>query len=209
MYGTDDTPRWYVGPNTGTQGANAFTGPLYTVTGSYFVVPWTGAFANQVGDISFSFSSATTGTLTYSVNSVTVTKNIVRQTWKNNVLTGNYVGGTTAFGSGCGGNGGVLISGFMTVSQSTPSITMVVNFSTATQQPGRCTYSGSYTQTGSLGNIDGGTFNCTIGGVGNALVGSFSIAEITNSRNGFNGRFTGQDQFCSYSGYFGGIKDVF
>jgi hypothetical protein len=26
--------------------------------------------------------------------------------------------------------------------------------------------------------------------------------------NGVSGRFTGQDQNCNYTGYFGGIKDV-
>ena len=209
VYGTDGTPRWYVGSNVSSSGANSFTGLLYSVTGSYFGAGWSGATGTEVGNITLSFSSATTGTLNYRVGNVIVTKHIVRQSWRNDSLTGNYIGGTTARGASCGGSGGILISGELTVTHSSPSISMIVDFVNSVGASGLCTYAGTYAQVGSIGAINGGSFNCTIGGVSNALVGTFSIAEITNSRNGFNGRLTGQDQFCAYTGFFGGIKDVF
>ncbi len=209
VYGTDGTPRWYVGPSTASNGANSFTGQLYSVTGSYFGASWTGATGTPVGTITLSFNSDSTGTLTYQVGNVVVTKNIVRQSWRNDSLTGNYIGGTTARGASCGGNGGILISGELTVTHSSPSISMFVDFVNSANQSGRCTYTGTYSQVGSIGAINGGSFNCTIGGVNNALFGTFSVAEVTNSRNGFNGRLTGQDQFCAYTGFFGGIRDVF
>ena len=207
VYGTDGTPRWYVGPSTASNGANSFTGLLYSTTGTYFGTGWTGSGFIQAGTITFGFTSATTGTLSYTVGNVTVTKNIVRQSWRNDVLTGNYIGGTTARGpSSCGDD--ILISGELRVTHSSPSISMIVTFVSGAGQLGTCTYSGTYSQVGSIGAITGGSFNCTIGGVSNALFGTYSIAEITNSRNGFNGRLTHQDQFCTYTGFFGGIKDV-
>ena len=207
VYGTDGTPRWFVGPNTASSGANSFSGPLFTVTGSYFGAPWTGATGTQVGNINFTFNSDSTGTLTYNVGAVTVTKSIVRQGFRNDNLSGNFIGGTTARGPAC--PNGILISGELTVNHSNPPISMSVQFVNSNQQVGQCNYTGNYSQVGSLGAINNGQYTCNIGGTPNALVGTFSIAEITNSRNGFNGRITGQDQFCSYTGFFGGIKDVF
>jgi hypothetical protein len=211
VYGTDGTPRWFVGPSTSSGNGTFFSGPLFTVTGSYFGGPWTGVNATQVGTISFSFDSVTTGSMTYVVNGVSVTKSIVRQGWRNDFLGGNYIGGTTAFGSSCGGNGGILIHGELTVSHDTTSqaISMFVDFVNANQNPGRCTYSGRYSQIGSVGSISNGTYNCTINGSPNAITGTFTVDEIRNTRSGFNGRINGTTQFCPYSGYFGGIKDVF
>jgi hypothetical protein len=31
---------------------------------------------------------------------------------------------------------------------------------------------------------------------------------VDASQNGLNARFTGSDQFCTYNGFFGGIRDV-
>jgi len=60
-----------------------------------------------------------------------------------------------------------------------------------------------------MGAVNNGTYNCTIGGAQNAVTGSFSISELSNTRNGINGRIAGTTQFCSYGGFFGGIRDVF
>jgi hypothetical protein len=34
------------------------------------------------------------------------------------------------------------------------------------------------------------------------------MTEVDVSRNGFSATFSGQDQFCRYNGYFGGVRDV-
>lgn len=208
VYGPDGTARWFVGPSVGTTGStNSFSGPLYSVTGPFYGAAWTGVSATQRGSFTFNFSSVTQGTMTYNVDSVTVTKNITRQQWRNDNLSGNYIGGTVSVGPNC--TGGVLISGEMTVNHTQPNITMFVDFVTAAGQPGRCNYAGTYTQTGSLGTITGGSYNCTINGVANSITGTFSVTEIANSRNGFNGRIAANDNFCSQTGYFGGVRDVF
>jgi len=210
IYGSDQKPTWYVASNMSPTGNNAFGGPLYSFTGSYFGAPWTGhGPANQVGNINVVFNTATTGTLTYNVGGVVVTKNIIRQSWRVDNLTGNYIGGTTAIGSQCGGNGGILINGELTVSHQGPTFNFTVDFVNGSGQQGRCTYAGSYSQVGSMGTVNNGSYNCTIGGAANAITGNFTITELVNSRNGINGRIAGTTQFCSYAGYWGGIKDVF
>jgi hypothetical protein len=210
VYGTDGTPRWYVGSNVSATGQTTFSGPLYSVVGTYFGSPWVASAVGvtPVGNIAFTFSSTTEGSMTYNVNNVVVTKPIIRQTWRADVLTGNYLGGQAAFGAGCGGNGDRSINGFLTVNHTNPTVTMFIDFTTVAGQNARCNYNGTYSQVGSLGSITNGTFSCTVAGT-TQNSGTFSMSEIRTSRNGFNGRYAAQDQFCSYAGQFGGIKDVF
>jgi len=210
VFGPDNTPHWYVASNVNSTGINTFSGQLFNIgVGSYFGAPWTGISGIQaVGNIAFTFATATIGTMVYTVNNVQIAKNIVRQGWRNEVLTGNYIGGTTAIGSACGGDGSVFISGVLLVTHNQPNITMTVDFLNS-GQPSRCTYNGTYSQVGSLGAIDAGTYSCNLDGNANALFGTFSVSEMRSTRNGFNGRIDGTKQNCSYSGYFGGIRDVF
>ena len=211
VYGPDNKPTWYVASNMSPTGNNAFGGPLYAFTGPYFGAAWTQVSPpNQVGNINVVFNTATTGTLTYNVGGVTVQKQIIRQTWRNDNLSGNYIGGTIAQGAQCGGsNGGILIHGELTVNHAGPTMNMVVDFVNSVGQTGRCTYSGQYSQVGSIGAVNNGTYNCTIGGAQNAVTGNFTISELANTRNGINGRIAGTTQFCSYGGFFGGVRDVF
>ena len=34
------------------------------------------------------------------------------------------------------------------------------------------------------------------------------MSEIAGSANGFNAKFTGSDNLCTYNGFFGGVRDV-
>ena len=45
---------------------------------------------------------------------------------------------------------------------------------------------------------------------GNATTnaGTFSMTAIDSQLNGFHARFAGRDQFCTYSGRFGGTRDA-
>src|SRR4051812_33032602 len=175
VYGPDGKPTWYVASNMSPTGNNAFGGPLYAFTGAYFAAPWTPVSPpQQVGTINVAFSSATLGTLTYNVGGASVTKTIVRQTWRNDNLSGNYIGGTTASGASCGGNGGILIHGELTVAHSNSAINMRVDFVNGSGQSGTCNYTGNYSQVGSLGAVNNGSYNCTIGGQANAVTGTFT-----------------------------------
>jgi hypothetical protein len=189
-------------------GTNTFSGPLFNVgTGTWFGAPWTGiSGVQQVGSITFTFGAATTGTMVYTVDGVQVTKSIVRQTWAGENLAGNYIGGLVGAGGNCGANG-IIVHGELTVEHGA-NVRMTTEFTNSSGQDGTCVYTGSYSQVGSLGQINNGSHNCTINGQTNAVVGTFSISEIRVTRNGFNGRISGSDNVCTYTGFFGGIKDV-
>jgi hypothetical protein len=214
VYGTDTAPRWFVAPAiqpspAGSQ--NVFTGQLFQTTGPSFTATTFDPNAvtkTVVGTITFTFDTATTGTLQYVVNGVAVTKRIVRQTWRNNVLTGTYIGGLTATSTNCSGvpNGAVLIFNALTVQHSGGQASMKVDFVNGTGQTSQCIFSGPYTQAGKLGSITG-PWNCTVGGAA-SNAGNFTLSSLEANTNGFTGKFHGTDQFCTYDGQFGGVRDV-
>jgi hypothetical protein len=81
-YDAAGRPLWLsMSEGRGTTGA-AFTGALYRSTGPAFnavpFTPITAANLTQVGNMSFSFTDGNTGTMTYTVNGVQVTKSIRR-----------------------------------------------------------------------------------------------------------------------------------
>ena len=209
IYDQANQPHWYVASNVVNTGGSNFSGQLFNIgSGTYFGAPWAGISGVQaVGNIAFQFSSPTQGSMTFSINNVQVTKPIVRQSWRIDNLTGNYIGGLTARGPGC--DTGLLVNGDLTVTHSQPNISFRVDFVNASNQPGVCTFNGIYSQVGSVGAVNSGNFTCTINNVPNAFAGSFSMSETYNNRNGFAGAISGTSQFCSFNGYFGGTRDVF
>jgi hypothetical protein len=215
VYGPDNQPRWYVASAVRTVGASQtqFTGTLYSTMGSAFSAPWSPSalVVTEVGAITFNFTSIGAGTMTYTVNNTPVTKSIQRQTWTNQVLTGNYIGGLTAQATNCTGgvsNGPILIADFLQVDHRSPfNPVFRVDFTNAVGQDGVCTFTGNYTQEGRLGR-SAGTYSCQIAGASNAPVGNFTMTDIEVSMNGITSRFTGTSQNCTWNGFFGGIKDV-
>ena len=65
---------------------------------------------------------------------------------------------------------------------------------------------GTYSQAGHIGTLTG-TWSCTLGTTPYNQ-GTFTMSAIQSSTTGFSAQFTGRDQFCTYSGQFGGVKDV-
>jgi len=210
VYGSDNTPRWYVSTLQGAGDNVTFRGDLLMVgTGTFFGAPWTGiGNVQNVGTMSFVFASATTGTMTYTVNGTTVTKSIVRQSWHSDDLSGTYMGGVTGFGSTCGSTGRVRVAGALVVTHTPPAIAMALTFNVAPNS-GVCSYQGTYSQTGSVGSIGAGSYHCDVNGVANAVTGSFTVDEIRATRNGWLGRITVVSPQCNYAGYIGGVKDSF
>jgi hypothetical protein len=210
VYGTDNSPRWYTA--TMRPSGAAFSGPLAQTTGPYFGA---GTFnsgtvtATVVGNMTVAFGNQYSGTLTYQVNGVNVTKSITRQTFGEQTIGGRYLGGLTAQGTNCRNapNGAILIFDTLTVSQSGRNVSMLVQFTSNQGQASQCTFAGALTAQGRVAQVTNGTWNCTYGGSpGNA--GSFTLEMLDASQQGFSSRFTGTDQFCSYNGFFGGVKDV-
>ena len=210
VYGADNTPRWYFTGSGLTLSGSTLSGPLNSTTGPYFGAPYNASLVTSttVGTMTIAFNGPNNATLTYSVNGVNVSKPIQRLSFRTNNLTGHYLGGLTANGSGCSGvaNGPILIFDNLNVTQSGNALTMTVSFNNANGTASTCTFSGTYTPTGRLGTASG-NFNCTFGtSPGNT--GTFTLSAIDAGIYGFSSSFSGRDQFCTYNGQFGGVRDV-
>ena len=130
----------------------------------------------------------------------------VERTWMNVLFRTNM----TAVASSCGNsanNGPALIFGDLTVTQNAGSLSFRVDFYNSANLPSTCIFTGAYTPEGRLGRVTNGTMSCT---QGNSSVnqGTFSMTELDVSNNSLSATFTGGDQFCQYSGRFGGTRDV-
>ena len=222
VYDTTTAPHWYVASDLEPQtpgNTTSWSGSLVSTTGPFFgASPFNPASVTNtvVGSMTINFTSDTTATLLYTVNGAVITKSIQRQTFRGNVLTGNYLGGLTATSSNCTGvnNAPILVFELLTVAhsspQSTPStVTLTVDFNPnangVTQS--RCTFTGPYVQSGKLGSITNGSWSCTVNGQA-ANHGSFNMTQIEANTNGLSSKFHGSDQFCTYDGQFGGLRDI-
>jgi hypothetical protein len=213
VYGSDGTPRWFVSTME-SGGTTAFSGDLYSTTGTYY---GTNPFnpnigVTKVGTMAVNFVSAYGGSLQYVVNGVTVNKTVVRQSFRNNNIAGSYMGGMAATGSNCHNgvtNGAAFINGGLVVTQNGQNVSMAVSFFNGGGLPTVCTYSGVLAAQGVLGQIANGTFSCLVNnGSGNSQsnAGNFNLDNMTMTQDGFSGVFTGSDQYCTYNGWFGGVK---
>ena len=209
VYGSDNTPRWYYASGL-TGSTTNFSGTLYRTMGTYFAAPWNPAQlsgAIVVGSMTINFTSPTAATLSYSIDGANVTKSLVRNTFRENNLAGHYLGGFVANAAQCSvqSPGGLFIVNELTVEHNSSSPRFTVVF-TSGNASSTCTFSGPYVQQGKVGSITNGTWACA-GGATNA--GTFSMTEIYANQNGISAKWTGRDNICgSYSGYFGGVRDV-
>jgi hypothetical protein len=161
VYDTNGQPTWFVGPDTAFTGATGltqhFTGPLYRTTGPYFgAATFNAASVNvvQVGTVSFDAPTSTTGTLTYSVNGVTVTKSVQRQTWRTESIAGSYRGATIGTFTGCPGTSSVDNPNTLTITQTGTSV-IINEFGTQAGVAYSCRYTGTLTQNGKVATITG------------------------------------------------------
>ncbi len=207
VYGPDGTARWYSASDlSSSNGGTTWTTTLAQTTGPYFGAAWTGnAQATAVGTITINFNGPNSGTLSYTVNGVPVTKNITRFSLRANDLTGHYLGGALAK---CADGSGILIFDTLKVTQSATSILMNVVWNVTATVIGNCDFNGTYTTQGRLAAVSG-NFSCTYSNNASGNVGTFSVSNIESSQHGFSGAFSATDQFCSMNGHFGGLKDVF
>ncbi len=211
IYRADGSPYWVTGQlqKVGTSGLATspavFTGPVYETHG-----PWFGGAFNSaavgyqyVGTATFSAPTALNATLQYSIDGVSVTKNIERQTLSNINFSSQYAGGTVYQLSQCipsqSSNNGRTISdtGLLTVVQSGTSFHM-----DAVGQDANCSFNGTYLQNGSLGQVNG-NYSCLTG-----EVGTFTMYAMQWTLYGMTAGVTGQSQFCRFNGFLGGITGL-
>ena len=208
VYGSDNTARWFSATLTPIGGSTNWSGGLDQTTGSYYGTTWNNASVthNIVGTMAITFNSANAASLTYSVNSLQVTKQISRFSFRAPNLAGHYLGG--AVGT-CSNGTPILIFDTLTIAQSGTGIAMQVDFFDSQGRASRCTFNGTLNTTGRTGTI-GGNYTCQIPLGANANAGNFTVSNLDTAISGFNWTFTASDQFCpgGMSGYFGGVKDV-
>ncbi|HUH91606.1 MAG TPA: hypothetical protein VL742_00480 [Casimicrobiaceae bacterium] len=139
------------------------------------------------------------GLLSYTVDGVAVSKSAIRQTLVNENYSGHFGGGFHETDTNCTNpffNGTTENIGVLNVSQNSSAIVMA-----AVSNSGSCSYSGTLTQYGQMGDVVG-TFACT-----NGANGSFHIFEFQVTDYSIIGRFTAASAStgCQASGWFGGL----
>ncbi len=203
VQGLTKEPTWFSGQMT--EGANGvWNGPLFITTGSFFGGPWNPADVNttQVGNITFSPSSPTSGTLTYNVGSTVVTKMISRQTLKRIPLGGSYSGSLLSIFSGCTNpaeNGPLTLFNFLNVTQTSGGqLELEFTFTDTT-----CRIAGSFIQEGQLYRVPGASYTC---GSASALVAQ--VSEIKATNQGVEGRWVSSvGAGCTETAYFSAVLD--
>ena len=209
VYGTDSSPRWYVAPALAID-SNSLTGDLYQTTGPAFNLPWTGTSGlRRVGNMTIVFNQDDTGAVQYSVDGVSVTKSIRRQTWRVNNLSGRYAGGITADPSLCSNGGGSRLRAMgvldiqhaSNASGGTVSMRLEYPEGSITRV---CTFSGTNRAMGRLATVSG-NFMCTGGSP--TATGTFTLSDVQVTRNGLVAAYEARDNFCQYHGAFGGPRE--
>jgi hypothetical protein len=205
IYGTTGAPTWYVATMTPiVNGGFVWSGDLYSTTGPWFgTVPYNPAnfAATNVGTMSWTPATVTTGTLAYTVNGIAVTKNVTRETLVSENYSGHFGGGFHTTATGCVNatlNGTVENIGLLDIAQSGTTVTVTNQAANG----GSCTYNGVLTQSGQMGTVVG-TFLCS-----NGDAGSFTAYELQVSELSIIGRFTASSSTltgCQATGWFGGL----
>jgi hypothetical protein len=203
VYDQFTIPIWYTATLYNVGGLT-WTGDLYLTSGPWFgTVPFNPMLVSyrRVGTMTWTAMTVTTGTLSYSVDGVAVSKYLTRQLLVYDDFAGRYGGGIHWDTSGCFNpayNGTYEQLGIYNVTQSGQAITL--DYFPASG--GSCSYPGVLTQAGQMGAVTG-SYGCTDGSAG-----TFQIFEMQVNFSGLTGRFTASSSNppgCHSSGWFGGF----
>jgi hypothetical protein len=141
-----------------------------------------------------------TGTVSYDVDGVNVSKDVVREGIALDDFSGHYAGATHRALTGCTNpsvNGVTETLGVMWMNQSGTSFDLT-NYPMA---GGSCTWTGTLTQAGQMGS-GSGSYTCTGG-----ESGTFVLYEMQVNPSGLTARFTSQTPMlpgCLGMGWMGG-----
>ncbi|HYC35875.1 MAG TPA: hypothetical protein VEC19_05595 [Usitatibacter sp.] len=204
VYGTGTQPLWYVASSVARAGNTSnFSGTLYRTSGPYFgagTFPSASVAVTAVGTLTFTASDSTSATLTYNVEGASsVTKTVMRQTWDTENITGIYLGATAGTWAGCGAarNGYQESPATFTIAHDGPTMQL--------REEGAgyvCNYTGTYTQSGRMGVIQGG------GLCGDGVNQTFLARDVQVSPNGIVGRveFAQAGGSCRFIGTLGAAR---
>jgi hypothetical protein len=199
IYGPSGQPTWYTG-QLALDANNNWIGPLYMTSGTYFGSPWNPGQSGirQVGSVSFVPTTEASGTLSYSVDGVIVSKQVVRQTLKTIPLGGSSLGSVYTVVSGCinpAQNG--TFSRFANIGV-VQTITGNLTLDFTVQGGATCTFNGNANQFGQVYQIPSATYTC-----GNA--GPLLVSGLKATAQGIEGQWQGPlGAGCVESGSFTG-----
>jgi hypothetical protein len=203
IYAQDGKATWLTAQMSRDGTGERFTGGLYRVSGTWYGSPtWNGYQIARVGDATFVANSAYDGTLTYTVDGSTITKNIERLKMVDISVAGTYLGGVAGTRSGCSTNGSFTDAIYFDVLHSpTTGEVRIDQISTSTGNR-ICRMEGKATQLGKLLLVADAAYDC-----GSSW--SNKRARVYNLRRtptGFEGQwFSDGGGGCSESGDFAGV----
>jgi hypothetical protein len=206
-YGPDGRPTWYYASDArvtayGAGGLPLFSGTLYRAEGPWHGAPFDAAKFKPVavGTIDLELLGRSSMRVHSLIDGVRDTRQVVRQTWDQELLAGNFVGQfvlrlTTATGQLIGTRdfaADILVSflqdeGFMR---------------TELHGGGTCEYRGPYQQSGKLLAFTG-SFTCDSG---DARSGTFELTEVEVSDHGFTGRMRTTSANVNQAGRVGAVR---
>lgn len=205
VYGSGGAPTWFVGSDveyTGTSGpSTTFSGTLYrTSGGAIYSAPNFDPRAvtnTPVGTITFSAFGSSAATVTYTVDGASVTRNVQRQTWRAENISGDFLGASTGTWSNCGSRDGYQeYRAAYSVRYNAPSVQIIETTTDFT-----CNYTGTYEQAGRMGTISGNV-TCT----DNVNV-PFLASDVQVSPLAISMRMTiSQPGACVFGGRMGGMR---
>jgi hypothetical protein len=175
VYGADGKATWFSSPATfqanDSNGNPTYSGPLFQSTGPAFSATYDAAavHATAMGTASFTATGSSSADLAYTVSGVSVSKSLIRQTFRNNdLVVGNFIGGLVVESFTCPfaivGNGNGR-EGPMNVYVTGPAGT---DIQIDVGDGSNCSTRGDYVQQGRLGRVEG-TYTCKSGDFGTSI----------------------------------------
>ena len=206
VYGPSTAPTWYVATMGPTGAPFQWTGDLYATTGPWFgTIPFdpTTVTVTKVGTMTWTAQTGNTGNVSYSVNGVMVSKNVVRQALVFDDYSGTYLAALHVAVTGCTDptenlpptDFPVLFT--VTVTQNGASMTITIS----TLGMG-LTITGTLSQSGQFGALIGTYFDST-GEVGNASVSAMNV-QVNALTASFSQSSTNRG--CQSVGYLAGMR---
>jgi hypothetical protein len=216
VYDANSSPTWFTAAaflqGGSPAGHTVFTGDLNRTTGPYYggTFDRNAVRLTRVGTLTFDATSATTAVMTYTVEGTQVVKNVTRQLWRYENIGGIYVGGM-ADDEVCGGLASERVSEHV-IMDVTHGADNAVSIALQILSPGEptvtCTVTGTYSQSGHMGQIPNATGQC----MGGTATGTFNFSEIERNVSGLLARFNAVIRLpdgttCTLSnGNIGGVR---
>ena len=205
VYGQDGTPTWYVATMDSTD-ALTWIGDLYATTGPWFgTVPFNPSTVvpTKVGTMTWTAQGFNMGNVSYSVNGVQVSKNVVRESLVLDDYSGTYLAAVHAGVTGCTNPADNLpptdfpFLFTINVVQSAQAITITLSSAGSS-----LTIAGTLSQSGQFGIVLG-TYTDTTGEMGNV-----SVTNLVVQEDALTGSFTenSTNQGCLTVGNFAGMR---